>query len=465
MTNPVSTNKDKKPNFNRERSAPRKPGRTPDKAHDLKPRRAAVEMAMAVLERGLLLDEAFEEACTALALEEGRDRGFARLMGTLMIRRLGQIDEAISRYLSKDLPPKAQRIRYVLRVGAAQILFVGTPVHAAVDTSVALVARDRSPGNRALKGLVNAILRRIGENAQEILAAQDEVELNIPAWLRAAWAGRFGAEAAREIGAASLLEAPLDISLKPGLDKAEWAEKLGAEVMPSGSLRLKSAGRIDALPGFSEGLWWVQDMAASLPANLLGAGEGSRVLDLCAAPGGKTAQLAAAGTQVMAVDQSKERLERLKENLQRLNLAAVVVASDAGLFKVKKPYPFILLDAPCTTTGTLRRHPDVMHHKKPKDVQAMALIQTRLLAHAASLLAPGGTLVYCVCSLQAEEGPAQIEALLQNNPKLTRLPIEAAEVGGLATFVLPTGDVQTLPSMGGGMDGFFISRLKLAGHA
>lgn len=415
---------------------------------------------MAVLDRGGLLDEAFDEACRIAGLKESRDRAFARFIVTLVIRRLGQLDEAIGRYLTKDLPPKALRVRHILRIGAAQILFIGTPLHAAVDTSVALVARERQPGNRALKGLVNAVLRRIGENSADILSSQDEVVLNIPAWLYAAWTVRFGAGTARDIAAASLVEAPLDITLKPGLDAAEWAEKLGAEIGVSGSLRLKNAGAIEALAGFAEGLWWVQDMAAALPARLLGARGGDAVLDLCAAPGGKTAQAAAAGMRVTAVDQSVQRLERLRENMQRLGQQTNIIVSDAAAFKPKKPFPFILLDAPCTTTGTLRRHPDVMRHKKPGDVAAMAAIQARLLKAAVAMLAPGGTLVYCVCSLQAEEGPGQIEALLGAGAPVERMPIGPDEIGGLAEALLPSGDVQTLPSMQGGMDGFFIARLR-----
>jgi 16S rRNA (cytosine967-C5)-methyltransferase len=437
----------------------KKPAR-PGRAHDLMPRRVALEVVMAVLDRGALLDEAFDEACRVAGLKESRDRAFARLIGTSVIRRLGQLDEAIGRYLTKDLPPKALRVRHILRIGAAQILFVGTPLHAAVDTSVALVARERQPGNRALKGLVNAVLRRIGDSGGEILAAQDEVALNIPAWLHAAWVTRFGAETARRIAAASLIEAPLDITLKPGLDAAEWAEKLGADIGLGGSLRLRNGGSIEALPGFAEGAWWVQDRAAALPARLLGARGGDAVLDLCAAPGGKTAQLAAAGMRVTAVDQSAQRLERLRENMQRLKLQANIIVSDAAAYKPKKPFSFILLDAPCTTTGTIRRHPDVMRHKKPADVSAMAVIQARLLKAAVSMLAPGGTLVYCVCSLQAEEGPGQIEALLGSGAAVERVPVTAEEIGGMAALILPSGDVQTLPFAEGGMDGFYIARLK-----
>lgn len=438
------------------KAAPKPPAR----GQDLLSRRVAMEMAIAVLDQSRMMDEAFEDSCAATGIVDGRDRAFARLIGTTIVRRTGQIDDAIGRYLTRDLAPKAQRVRQILRVGAAQILFCGTPAHSAVDTSVALVSRERNPGNRAFKGLVNAVLRRISENRDAILTAQDDVALNTPAWLFKTWEARFGAARARDIAKASLQEAPLDIQLKPGLDPAEWATKLGAEILPTGSLRLTDAGRIETLAGFAEGQWWVQDMAASLPARLVPAKAGDRVLDLCAAPGGKTAQLAARGAIVTAIDQSAVRLERLKENLTRLNLEAEIVVSDAAAYKPREAFPYILLDAPCTTTGTLRRHPDVMHHKASNDVASMAAVQARLLAAAVTMLQPGGILVYCVCSLQAEEGPERIEALLASGAPIERMPISPDEIGGISDAILPSGDVQTTASLSPGMDGFFISRLK-----
>ncbi len=434
--------------------------KAPQQNHELVPRRAALEILTLVLEQGRMIDEAYEEVCARFQINDPRDRGLVRMLSTTAVRRLGQLDYAIRRFLKKKLPAKARRIQHILRIGATQIMFLEIPAHAAVDTSVSLAGKDRHPAIRAYKSLVNAVLRRIAENRDEILTDQNAPDLCVPKWLRTAWQSCYGSETALKIAEASLIEAALDISLKPELDVQLWAEKLGAEKLETGSLRLQNAGRIEQLPGFSDGAWWIQDAAAALPARLLGAAAGDRVLDLCAAPGGKTAQLAAAGCKVTAVDQSASRLERLTENLARLQLEAEVITSDAAAYSTSSPYPFILLDAPCTTTGTLRRHPDVMHHKSPAEVRKMADIQTRLLNAALGMLLPGGTLLYCVCSLQAEEGPDQINALLAAHPELARKPVSGDEIPGIEAFITPEGDVRTLPYQMGGMDGFFVSRLQ-----
>ncbi len=261
--------------------------------------------------------------------------------------------------------------------------------------------------------------------------------------------------------AASLLDEPaLDLTAHPKADFRDLVRHLDAVTSPTGGLRVRVRGRISDLPGFDEGLWWVQDAAAALPAQILGASAGETVLDLCAAPGGKTAQLAAAGAHVVAVDQSAARLERVRDNLNRLDLKADLVVADAGVVALNAPFDRVLLDAPCTATGTLRRHPDGKCIKSPEDVAAMAKIQARLLAAAVDYVKPGGTLVYCVCSLEAAEGPDRIARLLASGAAVERVVIKPAEIHGLAETLLPQGDVQTLPCHAGGMDGFFISRLR-----
>jgi 16S rRNA (cytosine967-C5)-methyltransferase len=247
--------------------------------------------------------------------------------------------------------------------------------------------------------------------------------------------------------------------LKPDLDINEWADKLGAKVVPGG-LRLQKAGIITELEGYFDGAWWIQDMAARLPATLLGAKKNDRVLDLCAAPGGKTAQSAAIGALVTAVDLSRSRIGRLRVNMQRLGLNVDVIASDIFEFEPEEKFDFILLDAPCSSTGTIRRHPEILHMRVPSDIKAMTVIQKKMLDHAVTLLNKGGILIYSVCSMEQPEGPDQIAALLDRNTSVSRKDIVTEEMIGLEQAILPTGDVQTLPHhYDGGMDGFFISRL------
>ena len=297
-----------------------------------------------------------------------------------------------------------------------------------------------------------------------MLSAQDAAALDIPAWLQQRWTAAFGPETARRIAEASLGEAPLDVTVKAGPDV--WAEKLGGILLPTGSVRLAAGGRIDALPGFAEGAWWVQDAAAALPAMLFGEVAGRSVADLCAAPGGKTAQLASAGARVTALDLSAARLERLRSNLKRLELDAELVEADAVTWSPGRTFDAALLDAPCTATGTIRRHPDILRLKRPEDVAALADIQSRLLDNAAKLLTPGGTLIYCTCSLQPEEGAEQVERFLARHPGFHRRPIVAGESGIAPEWLTAIGDLRTLPfHLPGaqpelsGLDGFYAARL------
>ncbi len=425
------------------------------------PRRLALGLLGAVLRQGRPFDEALA-ADRRLAALAPRDRAFVRLLVATCLRRLGQLDAALDSLLDRPLPRRQEELRDLLRLGAAQLLFLGTPPHAAVSTSLAL-AETRSL--RGFKGLVNALLRRLAREGAAILAGQDAARLNLPPWLWDRLVAAYGEERTRACAAVQAGEPPLDITVKAG-DPTAWAERLEARLLPTGGLRRAQAGgEIAALPGFAEGAWWVQDAAAALPARLLGVPPGGRVADLCAAPGGKTAELAAAGAEVLAVEISPARLARIGANLERLGLAAALVEADATAWQAPEPLPFILLDAPCSATGTLRRHPDVAWLKRPGDLAALTALQDRLLARALANLAPGGTLVYATCSLLPEEGPERVAALLAGAPDLTRRPIAAPEVGGLEALLTEDGDLRTLPchlAEVGGLDGFYACRLVKA---
>ena len=288
------------------------------------------------------------------------------------------------------------------------------------------------------------MLRRVAERGADILAGQDGVRLNIPDWLWQRWKETYGAETARRIAEAALREAPLDISVKPDADAAAWAARLGGQLLATGSIRLAAHGRIEDLPGYADGAWWVQDAAAALVARLAGDVRGKAVADLCAAPGGKTAMLAAAGATVTAVDVSAQRLERLRANLARLRLDAEVVEADVSSWAPGRTFDVVLLDAPCTATGTIRRHPDILRLKGPEDVARMAQTQERMLAHAATLVAPGGLMVYATCSLEPEEGEQQTAAFLAAHPNFARQPVAAAEIGAEPEWISADGDLRTL---------------------
>ncbi len=428
-----------------------------------KSRAAALALLEAVLERHQALDDAVASALEdggRLARLEARDRAFARLLASTVLRHLGQLDEVIGRCLERPLGQRLSRLRNTLRLGAAQILLLDTPAHAAVDGTVRLLGA-KSP----FRGLVNAVLRRLVREGEGLLADLDGARLNTPKWLWQSWCAAYGEATARAIASAHLADPTLDISVKH--DAAGWARRLDAVVLPGGSLRRALGGRIEELPGFNEGAWWVQDAAAALPAKLLTAvlEPGQAVVDLCAAPGGKTAQLALSQA-VTAVDLAAKRLETLAANLQRLGLEAQTVAADVAAWQPAETPAGVLLDAPCSATGTMRRHPDVAHLKRPGDVVRLAGLQARLLEAAVAMLGPGGVLVYCVCSLQPAEGPERVAALLADHPELQRQPIAAAEVAGLSELISPEGDLRTLPchlAEQGGLDGFYAARLRRQG--
>ena len=406
-----------------------------------------------VLRRRLALDESLD-----LDGLDDAGRAFARRLAATTLKRLGQIDRLIGNCLDRPLPVKAHRVQDLLRLGVAQLVFLGVAPHAAVDTAVTLA---RQAGLSAHVKLVNAVLRRLAAEGPALAAGQDAARLNTPDWLWDSWVRAYGDRLCRAIAAAHLEEAPLDLSVKA--EPSHWAAALDADLLPTGSLRRAAGVRIATLPGYDQGAWWVQDAAAALPVQLLGRVAGLDVADIGAAPGGKTAQLAAAGARVTAVDRSAPRLGRLADNLARLGLQAEVVEADAGVWQPSRVFDAVLLDAPCSATGTLRRHPDATWLKQPGDVAKLARLQDRLLAAAAGWLRPGGLLVYCTCSLQPEEGPERVAALLADGAPFRRLPIDAAQVGGLAELVSADGDLRTLPChLGekGGMDGFYAARLE-----
>jgi 16S rRNA (cytosine967-C5)-methyltransferase len=386
-------------------------------------RHVALDLIGAVLRRKRPLDDVIEESAAMHQLS-GRDRAFARLLVATVLRRLGQIDALIADCLNMPLAPRAALVQDILRLGVAQLLFLRTPPHAAVATSVDVA---QSRGFVSHKGLVNAVLRRLSVEGAERVEQQDAARLNTPSWLWGSWSRTYGEPTARAIATAHLKEAPLDLTLRD--DAETWCATLQGVLLPTGTLRRPAGGALATLPGYVEGAWWVQDAAAALPARLFGDVAGREVIDLCAAPGGKTAQLAAAGARVTAVDRSTRRLERLVANLQRLDLPAEAVGADALTWRPSQPVEAVLLDAPCSTTGAVRRHPDVPHLKLPEDVARLSAVQENLLRAAIDMLRPGGTLVYCTCSLEPEEGLERIESLLYTGAPVARRQIDPQEVG------------------------------------
>lgn len=418
------------------------------------PRRAAYDVLEAVLVHKRPLDATLETQDTLNALNN-RDRAFARTLIMTVLRRLGQIDALISSSLERRLPQKARGVRNILRLGIAQVLFLSTATHAAVNETVDMSA---GLGFTAQKKLVNAILRKMSRDGQKLIESQDVHRLNTPAWLSDSWTAAYGEDVCRKIAKAHAKEAPLDITVTK--DPEIWAERLEATILETGSLRRPAGGRVTDLPGFDEGAWWVQDAAAALPATLLGDVRGKTVLDLCAAPGGKSAQLAAMGANVIAVDRSENRLKRLRSNLARLNLDVETIAADATSWKPKELADAVLLDAPCSSTGTLRRHPDVAWLKSPEEITKLADVQSRLAEAAMDMVKPGGILVYCTCSIQPEEGFERYVDLNQSGV-LSPMPITPEERPDLAPFLTREGTLRTFPyhlADLGGMDGFFAAR-------
>lgn len=419
-------------------------------------RRAAFEVLRNVIFKKRALDDAFGFVPQYMALT-GADRGFASYIVRTTLRRLGQIDALIDHCVPDSLPRKARPVRDVLRIGITQLLFSATAQHAAVSTTVDLC---RDVGQVPFAKLVNAVMRRIQREGTQLLEAQDTARLNTSGWLWDSWVAAYGEETTRTIAAIHLETPPLDLT--PKSDPDIWAEKLGGTLILDGTVRLSEASDVTTLDGFEQGDWWVQDAAARLPVTLLGDLRDKNVIDLCAAPGGKTMELLSLGANVTAVDISERRMGRVRENLQRTGYPATLVTEDARTWEPATLADIVLLDAPCSSTGTLRRHPDIAHLKSLDDVTKLSSIQDQLLDRASIYLKPGGTLMFVTCSLQPEEGPERVTAFLDRHTDFARADIQKTELPGLEDAITPDGDLRTLPNLLGdlgGMDGFFVSRL------
>jgi len=431
-------------------------------SNGLPAREAAYKILCDVLLKNTPLDQVIATHPKIIPLEP-RDRNLARMIIMTALRHKGQMDDIINRARDNAADIRPENIRILLYIGITQLLFMDIPDHAAVDTTVQLADQERLTRQ---KGLINAILRRTTREGQKWLSKQDSVQTNIPKYLLSAWIDDYGLTAAADIAKASLAEAAMDITVKNSNNIEQLAEKLSADILPTGSLRLKSAGDVTQLDGFDAGTWWVQDASAALPAKLLGNDlSGQNIVDLCAAPGGKTAQIAAAGANVTAVDRSANRLKRLNENMARLEFTQSVktVVADGASWRPPSPVDAVLLDAPCSATGTIRRHPDVMHLKSDTDISRLAALQENLLNNMPNILKSGGILIYCTCSLQKKEGEEQIQKFLDKNSDFQTVPVKTEELGGLKNIITPEGWVRVLPTNlpdQGGMDGFFAARLK-----
>src|SRR3954468_2075373 len=436
------------------------PNPPPPPSPGLAARRVAVEIVSGVLRQKRPLDDLLERSEIGTLPE--RDRALVRTIVATVLRRLGTLRHMLGVRLERGLAKSAPNVEDILLVGAAQILFLDVPDHASVDLSVRLAQADTHASHYS--GLVNGVLRKLARDGKTELAALDTTSLDTPEWLMERWTAHYGHATARAIAVAHTQEPALDLTVKS--DPAHWATALDGRVLDTGTVRLIASGPVPQLAGYDDGAWWVQDAAAALPAKLLGDIHGKSVADLCAAPGGKTAQLALAGAQVTAVDRSAPRLERVRQNLARLQLSAEIIKADAAEWQ-GGPFDAVLVDAPCSSTGTIRRHPDIPWLKSEIDLKKLVALQTRLLDRAVTLLKPGGTLVYCTCSLEAEEGEQQIEALLGREASLERLPIAPGEIAGTAEFINPAGDLRTLPCQWpdpeprmAGLDGFYAARLR-----
>ena len=425
----------------------------------LQARRAAISLLQGVTLDQQPLDQLLETNAEFRELE-GRDRSFAHALVASSLRHGGEIKAILGKFLAKPLPRSSGMAVDILTIAAAQLLFMDVSPHAAIDLSVDLAKQDQKAQH--FSGLINAVLRKVSTDGEKALAGVDSPRLNTPDWLWEQWVAAYDDKTARAIAAAHLSEAPLDISAKSNAE--HLATQLEGELLPTGTIRLRAVDKnLQDLPGFSTGEWWVQDAASALPAKLLGDIRGQSVLDLCAAPGGKTAQLAAAGANVTAVDDSVSRMNRLRENLARLELSVTTLLADVLSLPTDILYDNVLLDAPCSATGTIRRHPDLVYLKTPLQLGNLVSLQQKMLEHAANLVRPGGKLVYCTCSLSPLEGERQVFKFLRAHENFVLSPVLPEDLAGQVQFITPAGLMRCLPSMAignsSGLDGFFAARL------
>lgn len=451
----------------RPRRAGAGPRQTPDEAiAGLAPRQVAARLLGAVVDARTPLDALTdaEHGHPQFRALSARDRALVRAILATALRHRVTIGRLIARRLDRPLPQNARSLEHILHVAAAQMLFLDVPDRAAVDMAVAHAKSD--PRTVRFAGLVNAVLRALGRVKERALPAELKANDDAPDWFSTRLKAAYGAERAAAILAAHRAEPPIDFTVKS--DPEGWADRFGGIVLPTGSVRVaRLSCPVQDLPGYAEGEWWVQDAAAALPARLLGDVRGLSVADLCAAPGGKTAQLAAAGARVTAVDLSRSRLKRLSANLDRLKLSADVVEADLLAWDPPALFDAILLDAPCSSTGTVRRHPDVPWTKGPEDIARLAGLQKRLLERAVAMVRPGGLVVFSNCSLDPEEGEDLAVAFLAVEPRVRADPIRADELPGIAAFVTAEGTLRTSPAdlaQGtaslSGLDGFFAARFR-----
>jgi 16S rRNA (cytosine967-C5)-methyltransferase len=425
----------------------------------LKARRAGISLLQGVTLDQQPLDQLLETNAEFRELE-GRDRSFAHALVASSLRHGGQIKSVLGKFLTKPLPRSSGMAVDILTIATAQLLFMDVSPHATIDLSVDLAKQDKKAQH--FSGLINAVLRKVSTDGKTAFEKLDGPRLNTPDWLWEQWVSAYDEKTARAIAVAHLSEAPLDISVKSNAE--HWAAQLEGELLPTGTIRLRSTDKnLQDLPGFSTGEWWVQDAASALPAKLLGDIRGQSVLDLCAAPGGKTAQLASAGAVVTAIDDSVSRMSRLRENLARLKLPVTTLLADALSLQTDTLYDNVLLDAPCSATGTIRRHPDLIYLKTPQQIGGLAGLQQKMLEHAASLVKPGGNLVYCTCSLSPLEGERQVFKFLRAHENFVLSPISPEDLARQEQFITPAGLMRCLPSMAigssSGLDGFFAARL------
>lgn len=425
----------------------------------LSARTAAVKILSAVLDKktsldGMLDAENGNPAYRALSLA---DRALVRAIVNTALRHLPRIEAALSMLLDGPLPQGARSLHHVLVVGATQMIYLDVPDHSAVDLAVEQAHRD--PRNRRFVKLVNAVLRRLGREKEDIIQAIASVPV-LPEWFFDRLNSVYGGDAAHKMAEAQLIPSVIDVTVKS--DPDQWAQRLNGTVMPNGSVRLASfEGSVSALDGFDEGEWWVQDFSASMPVRLMGDLTGKRVADLCAAPGGKTAQLVLAGADVTALDQSGNRLKRLRENLGRLKLKATTIESNMLKYQPDELFDAVLLDAPCSSTGTLRKHPDVCWTKDKNDIAKLATLQEQMLRHAINLVKPGGIVVFSNCSLDPSEGEEMVERVLANNGRLERVPALISDFPGMEAAMNTKGELRTTPDMFGGVDGFYAAMLRV----
>ena len=410
-----------------------------------------------LVENGRYLDEALRHA---QGLDD-RDRRFVRLLAATCLRRAGQIDTILVDLMSRPPTGKQRDAMIILRMGAAQLLFLETEAHAAVNSTVELM---RAAGFDRLTGMTNAIMRRLTREGKSRLSATSAAD-NMPDWLHDSWQQQFGAKAIAAIMDLAMEPPTLDIT--PAGQIADWAAKLDGQAINNYTIRRAFDGDPSDLPGFKEGAWWIQDAAAAFAATLFGDLAGKDVIDLCAAPGGKTAQLIAGGAQVTAVDSSAKRLKTLRGNLSRLGMKAQCVTADGRSFDPGRKVDAVLIDAPCSATGTLRRRPDILRGRKQEDIKVMAQLQHALVRQAAGWLKPNGCLIYATCSLQFEEGEHIADTIAADSGAgLVPDPVSADEAGDFAAAITAAGTVRLRPDLFtgiGGVDGFFVARFRAPG--